>query len=144
MIDELISALVGNELANRISGRFPPHRTSEFEHLASDELRRRNRFPLYALYTIGLGTLATLFWACAYKRYFGQNPWQVGLLFGFPFTLTYLLVLLLGLIKGPRRARELIRFFEIDQRTNIRLLFWVMVAPLAMLGFVSAVALAIG
>jgi hypothetical protein len=135
MIDELISGLLGNTLAEIVSKLAPPRKKSEFDQLGIDTLRRRNNY----LYVTAGGTFTAIFLAIFVSLIAGawtHDGWQIGLMFGLPFSVMFLFVLCIGVLKGVGRVREFLHFCEIKTKFNIHVLIWPQV-PFVLLGFVS-------
>jgi hypothetical protein len=64
------------------------------------------------------------------------GAWFAGAVFGLPFSAMLLFVIVARLALGKQRARELLVYFEIKQKTNIYV-FCVPGAALAPIGIVS-------
>jgi len=140
LLDELISGLVGATLGEWLQKLVPHRPISEFDSIPPAVLEKRNQ-TLYAVtgWIGGAAFIGTLLYFLGGG--WNHDPWQAGLMVGFPFTSMVLLMLALRLLKGYCRLGEFLRYFELKQQLHI----WVisaLCAPFATLGLVSFVMLA--
>lgn len=137
----VISGLVGSlltPLVMRWWGRAaPPAKTSEFDSLGMDVLKKRNnRIDAIGSVLCFCGLLT------AFPFYFGpsrsNSGWPIGMGFGFMVIFPVVWVWLATRSGGVARWHEFWRFYELKWGVGFRGLRWVFV-PLAALGIVSLV-----
>lgn len=136
MVDEIFCGLIGGTLGDLLAKLAPPRKTSEFDNIPYEDLRRRNNWIDLSSIPVFWGTLIIIF-ALLVNIGTNHNWWRAGFLFFFPFTIMILFICLVTLPKGVRRFREFWRFHELRQRTRLAVLLSLYV-PLAVFGMVSA------
>jgi hypothetical protein len=70
----------------------------------------------------------------------GRGAWFAGALFGLPFSAMLIYVVAIWCGFGAQRAREFIFYFELKQKMSVYV-FYILGAPLSLLGFISVLAL---
>jgi hypothetical protein len=144
MPHELISGIVGAAIGRLVSKFSPARRTGEFSNTPFEMLERRNKW-LYrgvlAAFCLGFLTPYALFPPGAEGRVgVGHSvwfpAWFAGAMFGLPFSAILLFAVVTWLALGKQRARELLFYFEVKQKTNIYV-FYVLGALLAPTGIIS-------
>ena len=141
MIDDnpILQGLLSGYFGDRLAKLVRPRKTSEFDVIPIDELRKRNNWIDVAANFILAGGFLLLF---AVNLILGLNGnlWRVGFWFCFPVTLAFIFFAIATLPKGLRRYREFWRFHELKHRIH-RALSLCLFVPLALLGLVSAIKL---
>jgi hypothetical protein len=134
LLDEVLSAFVANTFLEFVSKIAPPREKSQFD--LPDIAERNSR--LYSCIRIACNT--TFFGAALVFLLAGNVYllWRVGLFFGLPFLLVTACVAILGLLKGFRRSREFLRYYELRSKTHLWLILVGHLVPAA-LGFVSLI-----
>jgi MFS family permease len=136
MIDDIVTGIIGGYLADRLGRRFlPPKATSSFDYISREDLRRRNHW---------IEIVGAAIWPTAMLLIFigllnfglNQNPWRIGLLFGFPIALTLAFVCAVTLPKGLPRFREFWRYHELKNGIRLAALLALYV-PLAIIGVIG-------
>jgi hypothetical protein len=141
---EIISGFVGTTIAEFASKFLPARKAGQMgdEFLRIHEHRNKWLYRgLLAAFCLGFLTPFALFPPGADGRLgVGHGDWIgvwfAGAVFGLPFSAMLLFVIVTWLALGKQRARELLVYFEIKQKTNIYV-FYVPGAALAPIGIVS-------
>jgi hypothetical protein len=141
---EIISGFVGATIAELVSKFLPARKAGQLGDESLKIHERRNKWlyrGLLASSVLGFLTPFALFPPGADGR-LGVGPgdwigaWFAGAVFGLPFSAMLLFVIVTWLALGKQRARELLVYFEIKQKTNIYF-FYVFGATLAPIGIMS-------
>jgi hypothetical protein len=140
---EIISGIVGTTIAELASKFLPARKAGELGDKFLKMHERRYKWlyrGLLASAALGFFTPYAVFPPGADGR-LGVSDWTVGAwfagaVFGLPFSAMLLFVIATWLALGKQRARELLVYFEIKQKTNIHI-FYVFGAMLAPIGIVS-------
>jgi hypothetical protein len=141
---EIISGFVGATIAELVSKFLPARKAGQMgdEFLKIHEHRNKWLYRgLLAASCLGFLTPFALFPPGADGRLgVGHDDWIgawfAGAVFGLPFSAMLLFVIVTWLALGKQRARELLVYFEIKQKTNIYV-FYVQGGALALIGIVS-------
>src|SRR4051794_13759157 len=134
MLDEILSAIAGNTIAEIVAKLAPPRKAGELATMPFETLERRNRW-LY------FGVMPVFFFGFFLPYPFihvghGGVGWFAGAVFGLPFSALLIYLSAIWCLLGGRRAREFILYFEIKQKTHIYL-YYFFGAPLSLIGVVS-------
>jgi hypothetical protein len=141
---EIISGLVGATVAELVSKLRPARKADQL----SDEFLKIHEHRNKALYRgLLLSSVVGFFTPYAvllpgpdgrlgvgHGNWIGA--WFAGAVFGLPFSAMLLFLIVTWLALGKQRARELLVYFEIKQKTNIHI-FYVFGAMLAPIGVAS-------
>lgn len=135
LIEELVSGLLGASLADWLRKLAPPRPTSKFDLDNSTLFEQWNRTLYIAAGVVGG---ATFLWLFLYLVGGGWNHdgWQIGMLFGFPFTVMFLIVTIVDLLNGHRQFGQFLRYVEKRQQIHIGLISF-LYGPLVALGLIS-------
>jgi hypothetical protein len=134
MLDEIISAIAGSAIAKMLSKLAPARMTGEFAAVPFEALERRNRWSYFGMLAVAtLGFFAPYLFPPAERA---RGGWFAGAIFGLPFTAMLIYVLVIWALLGGTRAREFLFYFEIKQKINIYV-FYFLGLPLSVIGAVS-------
>jgi hypothetical protein len=136
MLDEIISAIAGNAIARLVSKLLPARRAREFADVPFEMLKRRNKTLYFWMLAVAVFGFFLPYLAIAVGH--AGGPWVVGAIFGLPFSAMLIFIMMIWSLRGGRRAHEFLFYFEIKQRTNIYV-FYFLGAPLSVIGVVSMV-----
>jgi hypothetical protein len=137
---EIIDGIIGSTIAELISKIFPPRKGGEFSDMPLDVFERRNKWlyrGMILAFVVGFFAPICLFIPVKNE---GQIFPGFGAIIGLPFSSFFAYVILVRLIAGPKRVRELLFFYEQKTRTHIYVSYFVGV-PIALLGLISLVLL---
>jgi hypothetical protein len=139
MPHELLSGILGSLAAEVASKSAPARQGGEFADIPPETLQLRNRW----LYLCLLGTGCLGFAAPLLALAIGsedapwRNAWLAGVIFGLPFLIMFMFLAIVWATRGSKRTRELLFYFERQQRTHIYV-FYLYAVPLAVLGLTSS------
>ena len=122
MLDEIISAIAGNAIAKLVSKLLPARRAGEFAGVPFEMLRQRNKRLYFCMLAVTVLGFFLPYLAIAVGHAGGL--WVVGAIFGLPFSAMLVFVMVIWSLRGGRRARELLFYFEIKQRTNMYVFYF--------------------